>query len=116
MGASIFPPYLSASIFLADTYEIYSSSAIACQSFSRNFTAGVYALFAKELYTRFPRPAGTDIDMSYALASTLIAGVGLVLGMVPFVLHRFGEYLRLRSRIASEIWASHEEEEEDRRR
>jgi hypothetical protein len=105
IGMSLFPAYMSIFSHLADVYETYASSALAAQSLARNICVGIYVLFAQPMYRDFPRPAGTGQEMSYALASTLLAGVGAVLGTVPFILYRYGEGLRSRSKIASQIWA-----------
>lgn len=40
---------LMRSNYLADAYEGYSSSAQAAQSFVRNFTAGLFPLFARKM-------------------------------------------------------------------
>ena len=40
----------------------------------------------------------------------MLAGVGLLLGVVPFILFRYGERLRKSSKIASAIWAAEPEE------
>ena len=117
---------------LADVYESYSSSALACQSLCRNISVGAMVraafnprsrtgqltrpaiwpqtLFATPLYEDFPRPAGRGVEYSYALAGTMLAGVGLLLGIVPFILFRYGERLRRRSKIASAIWAAEPEQ------
>ena len=39
----------------------------------------------------------------------MLAGVGLLLGVVPFILFRYGERLRKSSKIASAIWAAEPE-------
>lgn len=63
-------------------------------------------LVAAPLYEHFPRPAGTGVEYSYALASTLLAGIGLLLGVVPFALFRYGEQLRKKSKTACALWAA----------
>lgn len=110
IGAAILPAYLAIFLYLADVYEIWSSSALACQSLCRNISVGAMTLFAAPLYEHFPRPAGTGIDYSYALAGTMLAGVGLLLGVVPFILFRYGERVCKSSKIASAIWAAEPEE------
>lgn len=55
------------------------------------------------MYQNFPRPAGSPQSMSYALASSTLAALAVILGLIPFVLYRFGEPLRKRSKIASKI-------------
>lgn len=106
IGAALLTAYMAIFSHLADVYETYASSALAAQSLARNLCVGIYVLFAQPMYRQFPRPAGSGQTTSYALASTLLAGVGLVLGTVPFILYRYGEGLRRRSKVASQIWAT----------
>lgn len=40
IGAAILPPYLAISAYMADVYEGWSSSALACQSLCRNVSVG----------------------------------------------------------------------------
>lgn len=109
IGLAILPPYLAITAYMADVYEVWSSSALACQSLCRNLSVGALVgwrpndshskkikrltttssrpcqtLVAAPLYEHFPRPAGTGIEFSYALAGTLPAGIGILLGAVPF--------------------------------
>lgn len=106
IGMSLFPAYMSIFAHLADVYEIYASSALAAQSLARNIAVGTFVLFAQPMFKQFPRPAGSSQSTSYALASTLLAGMGAILGTVPFILYKYGEGLRRRSKIASQIWAA----------
>lgn len=41
--------------------------------------------------------------MGYPQAGTLVASVGLFLGLAPFILLRYGADLRARSRVAREL-------------
>jgi hypothetical protein len=89
--------------YLADVYETYASSALACQSLCRNIGVGSFVLFAVPMYEHFPRPAGSPQSTSYALASTTLAAIAAILGLVPFLLFKWGEPLRKRSKMASKI-------------
>lgn len=89
--------------YLADVYETYASSALACQSLFRNLGVGSFVLFAEPMYEHFPRPTGSSQSISYALASSTLGAIAVLLGLVPFLLYRFGEPLRKRSKIASKI-------------
>lgn len=89
--------------YLSDVYETYASSALACQSLFRNLGVGSFVLFAEPMYRDFPRPAGSSQSMSYALASSTLGAIAALLGLVPFLLYKFGETLRRRSKIASKI-------------
>lgn len=83
----IFAIYLSAYTYLADAYEPFASSALAAQSCFRNALASVFPLFAKTMYQR----------MGYPYASTMVACVGIVLGVLPFVLVWRGPKIRSKS-------------------
>ncbi|KAL9937523.1 hypothetical protein V8E36_003932 [Tilletia maclaganii] len=91
--------YLSVFNFLADSYLIYASSALAAQSFCRNVLAFAFPLCVTQMYT----------GMGYQWASTLIACVGAVLGIVPFVLYRWGHQIRARSRFSQQLQRQEEE-------
>ena len=100
--ASIYPPYQAIFVYLADVYETYSSSALACQSFLRNVGLSVFVIFAPPLYLHFP-PSSSTTGLNYACASTLMASLGILLGSVPFLLFFTGEKLRRKSKIASKL-------------
>ncbi|KAL9939187.1 hypothetical protein V8E36_002000 [Tilletia maclaganii] len=99
----IYPLYVSIFSYLADVYERYASSALAAQSLLRNLAAGVVPLFATQLYQALGTP----------YASTLFGAIAAVLGICPFILFRFGEPIRGRSRVAR---AMREEEEREKER
>ena len=89
----IFSIYLAVFNYLADTYHRLASSAIACQSFCRNMLAAIFPLFTNVMYKKLGFPA----------ASSLLGGVAALLTVVPWVLVFYGEKIRRRSRVASEI-------------
>ncbi|CAD6899612.1 unnamed protein product [Tilletia controversa] len=93
--------YLSVFSYLADCYLIYASSALAAQSFARNVFAFAFPLFVTQMYH----------NLGYQWASTLVALLGAVLGVVPFVLFRWGHRIRARSRFSQSL-----QKEEDARR
>ncbi|CAD6929768.1 unnamed protein product [Tilletia controversa] len=99
----IYPLYVCIFSYLADVYERYASSALAAQSLLRNLAAGLIPLVATQLYNAL----GTQ------WASTLVGCVAAVLGMCPFILFRYGEQIRARSRVARAM--RREEEERERR-
>ena len=89
----IFSIYLAVFNYLADVYHRYASSALAGQSFCRNMLAAVFPLFTNTMFGKLGYPA----------ASSLLGGVAALLTLVPWVLVFYGEKIRRRSRIASEI-------------
>ncbi|KAL9115320.1 MAG: hypothetical protein Q9227_000641 [Pyrenula ochraceoflavens] len=89
----IFSIYLAVFNYLADTYHVYASSAIAGQSFARNLLGAVFPLFAVQMFERLgTRGAGG-----------LLCGLAAGLSVVPWVLVRWGEGIRGRSRFAREV-------------
>ncbi|PWN52608.1 MFS general substrate transporter [Violaceomyces palustris] len=85
--------YLAVFNYLADTYLIYASSALAAQSFARNIFGFIFPLFVKQMYKR----------LGYQWASTLAGILGAVLGAVPFVLYFWGQSIRKRSKVYNQI-------------
>lgn len=79
--------------YLADAYEMYSSSAQASQSFTRNIFSSTLPLCAHKMYT----------SMGYAKASTMVGAIGLVLAIAPFAIIKYGPKLRARSKVARAI-------------
>lgn len=91
--------YTSVLVYLADCFETYSSSAIACQALMRNATAGVLAVASDPLYLNL------GVDKAHTMLGAIAAG----LGAAPFVLYMFGPQIRKRSRVCTRL--AREEEE-----
>ncbi|RPA97211.1 MFS general substrate transporter [Choiromyces venosus 120613-1] len=89
----IYSVYLAVFNYLADTYHRYASSALAAQSFCRNFLAGGFPLITNMMYHR----------MGFAGASSFLGGIGALLAIVPWVLVFYGTKIRARSQFAKEI-------------
>ena len=89
----IFSIYLAVFNYLADVYHRYASSALAAQSFCRNMLAALLPLCADTMFR----------NLGYPAASSLLGGVAALLTVVPWVLVFYGERIRRRSKIASEI-------------
>ncbi|MCJ1447387.1 MAG: hypothetical protein MMC23_007898 [Stictis urceolatum] len=89
----IFSIYLAVFNYFADVYHLYASSAIAAQSFARNMFGGAIPLFADQMFTK----------LSFQGASSLLGGIAIVLSCVPWVLVAYGEKIRGRSKIASNL-------------
>ncbi|KAM3442709.1 hypothetical protein MY4824_000850 [Beauveria thailandica] len=86
----IYSVYLATFNYLADTYHVYASSALASQSLCRNLLGGAFPLIAAPLF----RNLGTRA------AGGLLGGIGTGLTVIPWVLVFFGQRIRSRSRIA----------------
>ncbi|KAL0940298.1 MFS multidrug transporter [Colletotrichum truncatum] len=89
----VFSIYLAVFNYLADSYRSYASSALAAQSFCRNFIGGIFPLVTLQMYT----------NLGYGPASSLLGGIGLLLTAGPWVLVIFGEAIRAKSRFASKL-------------
>ncbi|PWN91041.1 MFS general substrate transporter [Acaromyces ingoldii] len=100
----IFSIYLSAYTYLADAYEEYASSALAAQSCFRNTLASIFPLVSKTAYER----------MGTQWASTMVACIALVLGLLPFILKWRGAEIRARSPATIAIAREKEEREQAR--
>jgi multidrug resistance protein len=86
----IFSIYLAVFNYLADTYGLYASSALAAQSFCRNMAGGAIPLFTGAMYHK----------LGVGPACSLLGGLGLLLGLVPSVLLAWGPKIRGRSPFA----------------
>ena len=89
----IFSVYLAVFNYLADTYQVYASSAIAAQSFTRNVFAACLPLVTEKMFGK----------LGFNEAGYLLGGVGLALSAVPWVLVVWGERIRARSKIAKQL-------------
>ncbi|CUS08262.1 unnamed protein product [Tuber aestivum] len=89
----IYAIYLAVFNYFADTYHQYASSALAAQSFCRNFFAGGFPLVADVMYHH----------MGFSGASSLLGCVGTLLTLVPWILMFYGTRIRARSKFAKEI-------------
>lgn len=86
----IYSVYLATFNYLADTYHVYASSALASQSLCRNLLGGAFPLIATPLF----RNLGTRA------AGGILGGVATGLTVIPWVLVFFGERIRSRSKFA----------------
>ncbi|RMZ78221.1 hypothetical protein DV738_g4020, partial [Chaetothyriales sp. CBS 135597] len=89
----IFSIYLAVFNYLADVYHRYASSALAGQSFCRNILAAIFPAFTDQMFR----------GLGFGGASSLLGATAVILTAVPWVLVFFGETIRRRSKIASEI-------------
>lgn len=86
----IYSVYLATFNYLADTYHLYASSALAAQSFCRNVLGG-----------SFPIITGLMFDnLGLRNAGCLLGGIASGLSLIPWVLVFFGEKIRSRSKFA----------------
>ncbi|KAI0031996.1 MFS general substrate transporter [Vararia minispora EC-137] len=82
--------FLSLVNYIVDMYLFVAASALAAVTVSRSIFAAVFPLFATRMFTALtPR-----------WAATVLGCVALLMVPIPFVLVRYGPYLRSRSRFA----------------
>ncbi|KAI5451207.1 hypothetical protein NCC49_002083 [Naganishia albida] len=89
----VFCIYLGVFNFLADSYSIYASSALAGQSFMRNMAAGAFPFFTRQLYQ----------NLTPRWGSFLFACLATLLAVVPFVAFFYGPEIRRRSKFAKAL-------------
>ncbi|PWN87229.1 MFS general substrate transporter [Acaromyces ingoldii] len=89
--AGLFLVYACIFMYLSECYGLYTSSALAAQSFLRNIFATAFPLFATDMYQK----------LTYRWASTLLGFLAAALALFPFLLVRYGAALRDRSPFAT---------------
>lgn len=94
----IYSIYLCTFNYLADTYHVYASSALAwtalaAHSFCRNILAGVFPLIVHAMFG----------NLGLKGAGGMLGGIALVLSVIPWVLLIFGEKIRSRSKLAMSL-------------
>ena len=78
--------------YAVDTYTLYAASAGAAGTFLRSLAGFGFPLFAPYMYDR----------LGYGWGNSLIALIAMVLGLpAPFLLWRYGPWLRARSKYAA---------------
>ncbi|KAF7553936.1 hypothetical protein G7Z17_g3266 [Cylindrodendrum hubeiense] len=86
----IYSVYLATFNYLADTYHIYASSALAAQSFCRNVLGGSFPLITGLMFD----------NLGLKNAGCVLGGIAGGLSLIPWVLVFFGETIRSRSKFA----------------
>ncbi|KAL2202956.1 MFS general substrate transporter [Sarocladium strictum] len=85
----IYSVYLATFNYLADSYNIYASSALAAQSFARNMLGGAFPVITGMMFDK----------MGVRGAGGLLGGVAMALSATPWVLVFFGERIRGQSKV-----------------
>ncbi|KAJ1547470.1 hypothetical protein HK405_005758, partial [Cladochytrium tenue] len=79
-------------IYVVDSYQLYSASALAAITFLRSVAGFGFPLFAENLYD----------TLHYGWGNTLLALVAVVIGIPsPFIFWAYGERLRSKSKFAA---------------
>ncbi|KDQ19135.1 hypothetical protein BOTBODRAFT_52301 [Botryobasidium botryosum FD-172 SS1] len=89
----VFLIYLAVFNYMADSYLIYASSALAGQSLIRNIVGTFFPLVTPIMYN----------NLGYRWAGTLLGCLASGLAIVPFVLFIWGPKIRARSRFAKNL-------------
>ncbi|CZS97607.1 related to MFS multidrug transporter [Rhynchosporium agropyri] len=84
----IYSIYLATFNYLADTYHLYASSALAAQSFCRNMLGGIFPLVTVQMFK----------GLTFQGAASLLGGIAALLTVVPWVLVFYGPRIRARSK------------------
>ncbi|CCF54816.1 hypothetical protein NDA11_002960 [Ustilago hordei] len=103
-GVSSHVLFLIVSDYTVNSYSIYAASAIAAQSFLREFLSGGFTLITEIMYH----------NVDYQWATSILAFIGVPLSIIPLVFYKFGPTIRKRSSFAQELQLV--EEREKRRR
>lgn len=91
--AGMYLIYVAVFQYLADAYGFYASSALSAQSFVRNCVGAVFPLVVRPMYG----------SLGIQGAGSLTAGISTLLSLTPFVLYRYGAYLRANSPFAKQL-------------
>lgn len=102
-GVSSHTLFFIVSDYTVASYSIYAASAVAAQSFLREFMCGSFTLFTEIMYQ----------NVGYQWASSILAFIGVPLSVIPLVFYKFGPTIRKRSSFAKEL---HVVEEREKRR
>ncbi|KAL6887492.1 MFS general substrate transporter [Trichoderma longibrachiatum] len=89
----IYSVYLATFNYLADTYHIYASSALAAQSFCRNVLGGCFPLITSIMFT----------NLGTKGAGAMLGGIATGLTVIPWVLLFYGERIRAKSTFANTL-------------
>jgi hypothetical protein len=97
--------YMALLNYLTDAYEIFAASAMAAASCCRSIAGTVLPLAAGPMYQRLGVPG----------ASSLLGGLSLAMCVVPFLLLKWGDVIRSKSRFCLYLKEMKDREEEERR-
>lgn len=76
--------------YLVDCYLMYAASAIAANTIARSACGAAAPLFTNYMFSALGVGGG----------GSLIGGVAVLLGCIPFVFYKYGKQVRIRSRFA----------------
>jgi hypothetical protein len=93
LGYGVCCAFIAVNLYLMDTYETYTASALACCVFMRYMTSGIIVMATSPVHLSF----GTK--RSCILFGSIAAG----LAPVPYLLYFFGPSIRKRSMFVNKL-------------
>lgn len=93
MGIGFFTIFQSALNYLIDTFQKYSASAIAANTFLRSVFAAVFPLFVNPMFHKLGIP----------WASSLLGFVAVAMTPIPFLFYIYGSRIRKRGKFTAEV-------------
>ncbi|TIA91406.1 hypothetical protein E3P99_01067 [Wallemia hederae] len=91
---SIYIIYNTSFAYMSDAYRLYASSAISAQNVFRNLMGGTTPLYITRWY---------DSITGFNWTSCIIAIIAAILGVVPFILFKYGKKIRQKSQFSNSI-------------
>jgi len=93
MGFGFFTIFQAALNYLIDTFQKYSASAVAANTFLRSIFAAVFPLFVNPMFHHL------GIDW----ASSLLGFVAVLMVPIPYLFYLYGPRIRKRGKFTSEV-------------
>ncbi|PSS23314.1 hypothetical protein M430DRAFT_136118 [Amorphotheca resinae ATCC 22711] len=93
MGFGFFTIFQAALNYLIDTFQKYSASAVAANTFLRSIFAAVFPLFVNPMFH----------NMGIPWASSLLGFIALALIPIPYCFYIYGPSIRKRGRFTAEV-------------
>ncbi|KAF9447352.1 MFS polyamine transporter [Macrolepiota fuliginosa MF-IS2] len=90
-GFSMILLYVSANSYIIDSYSDFGASAMAAKTFMRSEIGAVVPLYVNPMFH----------NMGFQYAGLLLALIGCLIAPMPFVFYKWGEKIRLGSKMAS---------------
>lgn len=93
MGFGFFTIFQAALNYLIDTFQKFSASAVAANTFLRSVFAAVFPLFVNPMFH----------NMGIGPASSVLGGVAVVLIPIPYLFYVYGPRIRGRGKFTAQV-------------
>ncbi len=90
LGYGLISIFMTAYMYVIDSYEIYAASALTFVTFTRYMVAGGMTVVGVPFYQ----------NMGPHWALTILGSISVLMTPIPYVLYKFGHKIRLRSKYA----------------